>query len=73
MMATGDQTGRGKARLANGFYVIYGNNVLSAAQLLDVSLIGIRRRNGAPSRKGCVVNGLILRQATNEYAPPPSP
>ena len=30
--------------------------------------------NGAPSRKGCVVNGGMvkrLRQATNEYAPPP--
>ena len=28
-------------------------------------------RNGAPSRKACVVNRQILRQATNEYVPPP--
>ena len=36
----------------------------------------MRSRNGAPSRKGYsyVVNGqMTLRQATNEYAPPPLP
>ena len=34
----------------------------------------IRIRNGAPSRKGCVVNGKITQnQAKNEYAPPPLP
>ena len=36
--------------------------------------VSVRSMNGAPSRKGCVVNGVMvkrLRQATNEYAPPP--
>ena len=41
-------------RLARRFYVIYGNNIVSA-QLLEVPLIN-RSRNGAPSRKECVVN-----------------
>ena len=38
---------------------------------LNVEGVSIRSRNGAPSRKGRVVNGHIrLRQATIEYAPP---
>ena len=34
--------------------------------------VSIRSRNGAPSRKGCVVNGEMttVRQATNEDVPP---
>ena len=37
----------------NMFDVMYGKNVLSAL-MLEVS---IRSGNGAPSRKGCAVNG----------------
>ena len=39
-----------------------------SAQTLEVST---RSRNGAPSRKGCVVNDQMTRQVTNEYLPPP--
>ena len=39
--------------MSKQFYVICGKSVMSA-QMLEVS---IRSRNGAPSRKGCVVNG----------------
>ena len=48
------QRSRKGARASNFFYVINGNNVTSA-QLLEVSLLDVR--TGAPSRKGCVVNG----------------
>ena len=37
----------------------------------NVGGVSIESRNGAPSRKGCAVNGQITKQATNEYAPPP--
>ena len=36
----------------------------------NVGGVSIRSRNGAPSRKGFVVNGQMARQATNEYPPP---
>ena len=41
-----------------------------SAQMLEVSLLGVG--NGAPSRKGCVVNGQTTK-ATNKRAclPPP--
>ena len=43
------------------------------AQMLEAS-VSIISRNGAPSPKGCVVNGQMttVRQATHEYAPPPA-
>ena len=54
------------------FFVILGNNVLSA-QLLEVSLT--ISRNGVPSRKGCVVNRQMttVRQANKMSTPPPPP
>ena len=40
----------------------------------NVGGVSKRSRNGAPSRKGCVVNARnTSRQATNDYAPPPPP
>ena len=36
----------------------------------SVGGVSIRSRNGAPSRKGCVVNGQMAK-ASNKYAPPP--
>ena len=39
----------------------------------NVGGVSIRSSNGAPSRKGCVVNGQITTASTNEYAPPPPP
>ena len=42
---------------ANSFYVVCGTSVVSA-QTLEVS---IRSRNDAPSRKGCVVNGQMIK------------
>ena len=57
----GHRRSNGKGiRLAKSFYVIYGNDVMSA-QLLEVSLI--TSRNGAPSRKGCVVNGQMIKSS----------
>ena len=37
--------------------------------------VSVSTRNGAPSRKRCGVNGQMttVRQATNEYALPPTP
>ena len=52
----------------NSFYVIYGKGVMSA-QMLEVSLLGVgtvlRFERDAWSTAECI------RQATNEYAPPP--
>ena len=47
---TAKQDGDG---ISKQFHVIYGRSVVSA-QMLEVS---IWSRNGAPSRKGCVVSG----------------
>ena len=43
MVATGGQTGRKQegGRVAKRFYVIYGNYVMSAQQLLEVSQLGV--------------------------------
>ena len=40
------------------FFVIYGRGVISAQMFGGVS---IRSRNGAPTRKGCVVNGQMTK------------
>ena len=38
----------------------------------NVGGVSIRSRNGAPSRKGCVVNGQMTKASNkNEYSPPP--
>ena len=39
-------------------------------EYLNVGSVSLRSRNGAPARKGCVVNGQMNKAATNEYAPP---
>ena len=44
-------------KTSKSLHVIYGNNVMGA-QLFKVS---IRSRNGAPSRKGCVVYGQMTK------------
>ena len=38
----------------------------------SVGGVSIRSRNGAPSRKGCVVNGQMTK-ASNKLVPPPPP
>ena len=50
------------------FRVKHGENVMSA-QMVEVS---IWSRNGAPSRKGSVVNGQRTKARTNEYPSPVS-
>ena len=50
--------------------VVYGRRVTSA-QMLEVSLFG--GRNGAPSRKECVVDGQIAKAINKMSTPPPSP
>ena len=42
-------------RQAHSFYAIYGRSVMSAQT--NVGGVSVRSRNGAPSRKGCVVRG----------------
>ena len=59
MVAIGGEN-RKRIQLGKRFYKMYGNDVLSA-QTLEVSLSGVGSRNGAPSRKGCVVNGQITK------------
>ena len=61
---------RKETRYSNTFYVVCGKNVISA-QMLEVSLIINRSRSGAPSRKGCVVNGQMSK-ATDKLVTPPS-
>ncbi|CAM9753044.1 unnamed protein product [Laminaria digitata] len=40
----------------------------------NVGGVSLRSRNGAPSRKGCVVNGQTTKARENEYpSPPPDP
>ena len=40
----------------------------------NVGGISNRSRNGAPSRKGCVVNGqMTINKASNKRLPPPPP
>ena len=56
-MATKDETGRGFGK--RNVYVIYGENEMSA-RMLEVSLFCISR-NGAPSRKRCLVNGRMVK------------
>ena len=58
MVAADGEPGRG-IRYANSFYVIYGRSVMSA-QMLEVFPLGVGM-NGAPSRKGCVVNDQMVK------------
>ena len=37
----------------------------------NVGGISIRSKNGASSRKGCVVNGQMAKASNKKYAPPP--
>ena len=46
---------------------MYGRNARSA-QKLEVSLLGVA--NGAPSRKGCVVNGQMIKASDKLRSPP---
>ena len=66
-MATKDETGRGFGK--RNVYVIYGENEMSA-RMLEVSLF-CTSRNGAPSRKGCVVNGQMTKASNKRVRPPP--
>ena len=61
MVATKADTGTGKDE-PNHYYVIHGKKRSERPTVEDVS---IRSRNGAPSRKGCVVNGQMTK-ASNE-------
>ena len=55
-------------RINKQFYVIYGKIVMSV-QTLEVSLLGVRTVLRLESDAWSMVKW--LRQATNEYAPPP--
>ena len=39
----------------------------------DVGVVSIRSRNGAPSRKGCVVNGQMTKVSNKRVRPPLPP
>ena len=43
---------------ANSFHIVYGRSVNARP---NVGGISIRSRNGAPSRKGCVVSGQMTK------------
>ena len=60
-----NRTGTGEA---NSFYVVYGRSVMSA-QMLEVSLLGVGPALRLERDAWSMVKR--LRQATNEYAPPP--
>ena len=62
MVPTGGQIGRKGIRLGIFLNVIYGNKVMSVSIVGGVST---KSRNGAPSRKGCVVTGQMTK-ASNE-------
>ena len=52
-------------------HLIYGRHVLKRPIFGGVST---RSRSSAPSPQGCVVNGQLTEQSTNELTfPPPSP
>ena len=57
MVATDGENSKG-IREAKSFYVIYGKKLNECPNVGGVS---IRSRNGAPSRKGCVVNGQMTK------------
>ena len=61
MVATEGETGRGQDK--QKVSVTYGKSVMSAQIVGGVSII--RSRNGAASRKGCVVNGQITKERSN--------
>ena len=58
MVATDGETRKGHDK-QNVSHVIFGKNVMSAQMLEVLSIIG--SRNGAPYRKGCVVNGQMTK------------
>ena len=55
--------------MAKRFYVICGNSAKSG-KALEVSLLGVVR-NGAPSRKVCVVKGQTTKASNKTRTPPP--
>ena len=60
------QTAKQEGEKTRKSYVIYENNEMNA-QILEVSN---RSRNGAPSRKGCVVNGRMTKASNKQVCPP---
>ena len=44
-----------------------------SAQMLEVSLLNIRSRDGAPSRKGCVFNGEMTNGSNKQQMSTPAP
>ena len=67
MVATKGQSGRGQDEY---FFDVIPGIWKKRNERQNVGGVSIRSRNGAPSRKGCAVVKR-LRQATNEYPPPP--
>lgn len=53
-------------KICVSFCVVYGRNLMST-EMMEVS---IRRKNGAPSCKGCVING-EMKKASNSRPPVP--
>ena len=59
---------QGGDRISKQFYVIW----IKRNESPNVRGVSVRSRGGAPSRKGCVVNGQMTK-ASNKRARPPSP
>ena len=61
-MATNRGTGRGSNDLQNyTWYFVCNNTGKKRNELQNVGGVSIRSRNGAPSRKGCVVDGQMTK------------
>ena len=58
-MATKGETERGSSRKQKMFHVINGKKKRNERP--NVGSVSIRSRNGAPYRKGCVVNGQMTK------------
>ena len=63
-MPTIGETGRGQGTQKFSMLHIYG---IKRSEHPNVGGVSIRIRNGAPSRKGCVVNGQLAK-ASNDAA-----
>ena len=66
-MGTDGETGRG-TRQAKRSYVTYGK---IRNRRPNVAGVSIKTRNGAPSRKGRVVNGQMTEASNKMSTPPP--
>ena len=68
MMVTGSESGRGWQKVST-WYVVPDIWKQRNARPSAVEGVSSRSRNGAPSRKGCVVNGQITKASNKRVRP----